>query len=85
MGCLAIRQIEHDYVDVTPAPALGRFTGLSRPTVARIPSVPGYVTTTDTIEVLCRCFKCTPCELMVLVDEPDGRKSDGHSRKTKKK
>ncbi|MGH8112555.1 MAG: helix-turn-helix domain-containing protein [Rhodanobacteraceae bacterium] len=59
--------------------------GLSRPTVARISSVPGYVTTTDTIEALCRYFACTPCELMVLVDEPDGRKSDDHLRKRKKK
>lgn len=60
-------------------------TGLSRPTVARISSVPGYVTTTTAIEALCRYFDCTPCELMVLVDEPDGRKPDGHPNKRKKK
>lgn len=56
-------------------------TGLSRTTVARISSVPGYVTTTDTVETLCRYFECTPCELLLLVDE----KPDGHLRKTKKK
>jgi len=54
--------------------------------VARLSSVPGYVTTTDTVEALCRYFECTLCELVVLVDEkPDARKPDGHSRKAKKK
>lgn len=65
-------------------------TGLSRTTVARISSVPGYVTTTDTIEALCRYFGCTPCELMVLVDDPPGRKvgankAGAHSRRPRKK
>jgi len=44
-------------------------TGLSRPTISRISNVPGYVTTTDTVEVLCRYFGCTPGELLALVDE----------------
>ena len=51
-------------------------TGLSRPTVSRIANVPGYVTSTDTIERLCRYFRCTPGALLVLVDEePDGQAS----------
>jgi len=49
-------------------------TGLSRPTVSRIANVPGYVTSTETIERLCRYFHCAPGDLLVLVDqEPDGR------------
>ena len=51
-------------------------TGLSRPTVSRIANIPGYVTSTDTIEKLCRYFECTPGELLVLVnDEPNGHTS----------
>ncbi|WP_297925845.1 helix-turn-helix transcriptional regulator [Metallibacterium sp.] len=51
-------------------------TGLSRPTVSRIANVPGYVTSTDTIERLCRYFECGPGDLLVLVDrEPDGQAS----------
>lgn len=51
-------------------------TGLSRPTVSRLANVPGYVTSTDTIERLCRYFRCTPGDLLVLVDdEPDGHES----------
>lgn len=56
-------------------------TGLSRPTVSRLSNVPGYVTTTDTVETLCRYFGCTPGDLLVLVDD----EPDGHSRKSKKK
>lgn len=48
-------------------------TGLSRPTVSRLSNVPGYVTSTDTIETLCRYFGCQPGALLILVDEePDG-------------
>lgn len=51
-------------------------TGLSRPTVSRIANVPGYVTSTEVVEKLCRYFGCTPGDLLVLVDEePDGRSS----------
>lgn len=60
-------------------------TGLSRPTVGRISSTPGYITTTDTVETLCRYFDCTPCELMVIVDEPGVQKPDGHSRAARSK
>lgn len=49
-------------------------TGLSRPTLSRLANVPGYVTSTDTIEKLCRYFGCSPGELLVLIDdEPDGQ------------
>jgi putative transcriptional regulator len=51
-------------------------TGLSRPTLSRIANVPGYVTSTDTIERLCRYFGCTPGDLLALVDEePEGQAS----------
>lgn len=50
-------------------------TGLSRPTVSRIANVPGYSTSTETIDVLCRYFGCQPGDLLVRVeDEPDGQK-----------
>lgn len=50
-----------------------RETGLSRPTLSRIANVPGYVTTTETIERLCRYFGCRIDELLVLIkEEPDG-------------
>jgi len=52
-------------------------TGLSRPTVSRVANIPGHVTSTETIERLCRYFGCTPGELLVLVDE----KPDGHPPK----
>jgi len=48
-------------------------TGLSRPTLSRVANIPGYVTTTDTIERLCRYFDCSPGALLVLIsEEPDG-------------
>ena len=51
-------------------------TGLSRPTVSRVANVPGYVTSTDTVERLCRYLQCTPGDLLVLVDdESDGQRS----------
>jgi putative transcriptional regulator len=49
-------------------------TGLSRPTVSRIANVPGYATSTDTVEVLCRYFGCAPGDLLQMVDdETDGQ------------
>lgn len=48
--------------------------GLSRPTVSRISNVTGYVTSTETVEVLCRYFGCSPGYLLTLVeDETDGQ------------
>ncbi|HEX7324964.1 MAG TPA: helix-turn-helix transcriptional regulator [Rhodanobacteraceae bacterium] len=64
---------------------VSRETGISRPTVGRISGTPGYVTTTDTVEALCRYFECSPSDLMVLVDASDGRKPDGHFRSKKRK
>ena len=49
-------------------------TGLSRPTVSRVANIPGHVTSTETVERLCRYFGCGPGDLLVLVDEePDGQ------------
>jgi len=42
-------------------------TGISRPTLTRIANVPGYNTNTDTIDSLCKYFKCTPGELLQFV------------------
>ena len=44
-------------------------TGISRPTLTRIANIHGYNTNTDTIDTLCRYFKCTPCELLEYYDE----------------
>jgi len=43
-------------------------TGISRPTLTRIANVPGYNTNTDTVDALCKYFKCTPAELLQFVD-----------------
>ena len=51
-------------------------TGLSRQTVSRIANVPGYVTSTETVERLCRYFGCSPGDLLQLVpEEPDGHRA----------
>lgn len=65
-------------------------TGLSRPTISRISNVPGYVTSTDVVEKLCRYFECTPSDLMVLVDDPPPRKvgankAGAHSKRPRQK
>lgn len=47
--------------------------GSPRPTVSRGPNAPSYVTSTDTIERLCRYCACKPGDLFALVEEqPDG-------------
>lgn len=52
---------------------VARETSLSRPTLSRLANVAGYVTTTETIERLCRYFGCGLGELLVLInEEPDG-------------
>ena len=43
-------------------------TGIARATINRIANKPGYNTTTDNIEALCRYLDCTPCDLIELVD-----------------
>lgn len=42
-------------------------TGISRPTLTRIANVPGYNTNTETVDALCKYFKCTPCELLQFI------------------
>ena len=59
-----------------PLTEVSQATGLSRPTLSRIANTPGYVTGTDTVEALCRYLDCTPGELLVLVNEPDGQKAE---------
>lgn len=44
-------------------------TGIARATINRIANKPGYNTTTDNIDLLCRYLGCTPCELMELVSD----------------
>lgn len=44
-------------------------TGIARATINRIANKPGYNTTTDNIEALCRYLNCTPCDLMELVGD----------------
>jgi len=39
-------------------------TGISRATLTRIANVPGYNTNTDTIDALCKFFKCKPSDLL---------------------
>ena len=49
---------------------VGESTGIARATINRIANTPGYNTTIDNIDALCRYLKCTPGELLELVDEP---------------
>lgn len=51
--------------------------GIARATLNRIANVPGYNTTTDNINVLCRYLECTPCELLEYVADPP--KSQGRT------
>jgi putative transcriptional regulator len=39
-------------------------TGISRATLTRIANVPGYNTSTDNIDALCRYFDCSPGDLI---------------------
>ena len=45
-------------------------TGINRMTLSRMTNVRGYVTTTDTVERLCRYFGCTVGEVAVYVEAP---------------
>lgn len=44
-------------------------TGISRPTLTRIANTPGYNTNTDTVNALCKYFRCKPGDLLEYVDE----------------
>jgi len=46
-------------------------TGIARATLTRIANVPGYNTNTDTIDALCKYFRCTPGELIEYHDTDD--------------
>ncbi|WP_292256986.1 helix-turn-helix transcriptional regulator [Marinospirillum sp.] len=39
-------------------------TGISRATLTRISNTPGYNTNTDTLDLLCDYFKCSPGDLL---------------------
>lgn len=44
-------------------------TGVSRPTLTRIANSAGYNTNTDTINALCKYFRCQPGELLEYVED----------------
>ncbi len=51
-------------------PIVAKMTGLTENTIEAIGSRMGYITTTDTIEKLCRALGVTPGELLEMVDDP---------------
>ncbi len=50
-------------------------TGISRATLTRVANVPGYNTNTDTLNLLCMYFECSPGDLMQLVPDSSDKKS----------
>jgi putative transcriptional regulator len=48
-------------------------SGIARATLNRIANTPGYNTTTNNLDALCRYLACTPCELLEFVEVPDKR------------
>lgn len=44
-------------------------TGISRTTLNRIANIPGYNTSTDTIDILCRYFACDVTDLLKQVSD----------------
>lgn len=51
-------------------------TGIGRATLTRIANVPGNVTNTDTINLLCEYFECQPGELLIHVPDEQVTKND---------
>lgn len=43
-------------------------TGIARATLNRIANSPGYNTTLDNVDALCRYFSCTPGDLLEYLD-----------------
>lgn len=43
---------------------VAEITGISRATLTRISNIPGYNTNTDTLDLLCDYFVCSPGELL---------------------
>jgi len=50
---------------------VSKATGLSRPTLTRIANIQGYNTNTDTVNALCKYFKCTPSELIEYYEDKE--------------
>jgi len=48
---------------------LSEETGISRATITRVANTPGYNTNTDTLNILCKYFECSPAELLVYVPD----------------
>ena len=42
-------------------------SGIARATLNRIANTPGYNTTTNNLDALCKYLECTPCELLEYV------------------
>lgn len=49
-------------------------TGIARATINRIANTPGYNSTLENIDALCRYLACTPCQLLEYVEARAGRK-----------
>jgi len=49
-------------------------TGISRATLEAIASRPKYNTTLATVDELCKALRCSPGELLVLVESPRASK-----------
>ena len=45
-------------------------SGIARATLNRIANTPGYNTTTNNLDALCKYLECTPCELLEYVGDP---------------
>lgn len=59
-------------------------TGINRMTLSRMTNVRGYVTTTDTVERLCRYFGCTVGDVAVYVESPEGSGTENETGKAAK-
>ncbi len=46
-------------------------TGLSKNTVSRLFSMPGYNGSFDSIDVLCKYFSCQPGDILRYIDQED--------------
>jgi len=44
-------------------------TGMSRTRLSQIANTPGYNTNIEAIDILCKYFDTTPCELLEYIDE----------------
>lgn len=51
-------------------------TGISRATLNRVANTPGYNTNTDTLNALCKFFKCELSELAEYVPDDNNKDDD---------